>query len=126
MRKRHHTAHYSASDIQKYLRGEMSAAEMHTLERAALEDPFLADAIEGLAFHGGQVSDSGLQQDLAQLQERLTSRTNARRRQHPFFLRPVSLAAAVLLLLGIGYSYFIFFTARKPRMTPSAHVAYTA
>ncbi len=39
--------HYSAADIEKYLQGRMNAKEMHELERAALQDPFLADAIEG-------------------------------------------------------------------------------
>ena len=39
---------YSATDIQKYLKGELSAREMHELEKAALEDPFLADALEGI------------------------------------------------------------------------------
>ena len=38
---------YSAEDIERYLRGQMSAKDMHNLERAALQDPFLADAIEG-------------------------------------------------------------------------------
>jgi len=38
---------YSFEDIQRYLQGDMSAAEMHAIEKAALRDPFLADAIEG-------------------------------------------------------------------------------
>jgi CarboxypepD_reg-like domain len=38
---------YSAADIERYLLGAMSAKEMHDMERAALQDPFLADAIEG-------------------------------------------------------------------------------
>ena len=38
---------YSFEDIQRYLQGKMSAAEMHAIEKAALQDPFLADAIEG-------------------------------------------------------------------------------
>ena len=38
---------YSLEDIQRYLQGKMSAAEMHDIEKAALQDPFLADAIEG-------------------------------------------------------------------------------
>src|SRR5580658_5011441 len=42
---------YSASDIEKYRKGELSAREMHDLEQAALDDPFLADAIEGLMQH---------------------------------------------------------------------------
>jgi TonB family protein len=35
------------NDIEKYLRGELSAAEMHNLEKRALKDPFLAEALEG-------------------------------------------------------------------------------
>ncbi|MEP6512376.1 MAG: carboxypeptidase-like regulatory domain-containing protein [Parafilimonas sp.] len=38
---------YSLPDIERYLNGGMSAREMHELEKAALHDPFLADAIEG-------------------------------------------------------------------------------
>ncbi len=38
---------YSFEDIQRYLQGSMSATEMHDIEKAALQDPFLADAIEG-------------------------------------------------------------------------------
>ena len=35
------------NDIEKYLKGELSPAEMHKLEMRALHDPFLADALEG-------------------------------------------------------------------------------
>lgn len=38
---------YSAADIQRYLHGGMTAKEMHDMEKAALKDPFLADAIDG-------------------------------------------------------------------------------
>lgn len=38
---------YTKADIEKYLQGKMSFAEMHNLELAALDDPFLSDAIEG-------------------------------------------------------------------------------
>lgn len=39
---------YSAADIRRYLQGELSPKEMHAMEKAALDDPFLADAIEGM------------------------------------------------------------------------------
>ena len=39
--------------IRKYLNGELDAAAMHELERRALDDPFLADAIEGFEHAGG-------------------------------------------------------------------------
>lgn len=38
---------YSAEDIQKYFSGNLSPAEMHAMEKAALEDAFLAEAMEG-------------------------------------------------------------------------------
>lgn len=38
---------YSLEDIERYLKGGMNAKEMHDIEKAALQDPFLADAIEG-------------------------------------------------------------------------------
>lgn len=40
---------YSAEDIKRYLEGNMSSNEMHAMEKAALDDPLLADAIEGYA-----------------------------------------------------------------------------
>jgi hypothetical protein len=34
-------------DIRRYINGEMSPEEQHALEKKALRDPFLADALEG-------------------------------------------------------------------------------
>ncbi|MBK7649488.1 MAG: hypothetical protein IPJ20_00375 [Flammeovirgaceae bacterium] len=34
-------------DIKRYINGEMSTEEQHALEKRALRDPFLADALEG-------------------------------------------------------------------------------
>ena len=43
---------YTQADIEKYLQGKMTASEMHALEKAALQDPFLSDALEGFEIHG--------------------------------------------------------------------------
>lgn len=40
---------YTAADIERYLTGKMSPAEMHAIEKAALDDDLLADAIDGYA-----------------------------------------------------------------------------
>lgn len=45
---RKHT-NYTLEEIAQYLQGSMTPAEMHEFEKAALQDPFLADAIDG--FH---------------------------------------------------------------------------
>lgn len=45
--KEQHIKHYTAEDIQRYLDKQMTPAEMHAFEKASLEDPFLAEALEG-------------------------------------------------------------------------------
>jgi hypothetical protein len=40
---------YTAEDILEYLSGKLSPSEMHAMEKAALDDPFLAEAMEGYA-----------------------------------------------------------------------------
>jgi hypothetical protein len=37
---------YTAADIEKYWKGNLSSAEMHAMEKAAMDDPFLADGRE--------------------------------------------------------------------------------
>jgi len=68
------TSGYSASDIQKYWRGELSAREMQELEKAALEDPFLADALEGMELHQALPEPAAFDRDLEELQARLQAR----------------------------------------------------
>lgn len=41
---------YGIEDIQRYLNGSMNAQEMHDIEKAALKDPLLADAIDGYRY----------------------------------------------------------------------------
>ncbi len=53
--------HYSKADIEKYLQGKMTHAEMYALEKAALQDPFLADAIEGFAISDFQKANDAIE-----------------------------------------------------------------
>lgn len=39
---------YDWQEIQAYLQGKLNAQQIHLLEKRALQDPFLADALEGL------------------------------------------------------------------------------
>lgn len=55
------------NDIERYLQGQMSPAEMHALEKRALSDPFLADALEG----AGLLNADQFKKDLADLETRL-------------------------------------------------------
>jgi hypothetical protein len=128
---------YSASDIQKYLRGELSAPEMHQLEKAALEDPFLADALEGMEIYPELPSARNFQEDLDELQQRLDNRVASKDGASTLRLfRPAwRIAAVIILLLGLGVTaYFTLLNqvrrdksvALLERKTPSASSSSTA
>jgi TonB family protein len=52
-------------DIEKYRRGELTSAERHALEKKALQDTFLSDALEGAE----SISAENFSADLNELQE---------------------------------------------------------
>ncbi|MCF3108516.1 hypothetical protein LL912_06980 [Niabella sp. CC-SYL272] len=54
------TYQYTIEDIRRYLSGSMSSAEMHDMEKAALSDPFLADALDGYGTATPAVTDMHL------------------------------------------------------------------
>ncbi|HEX8607098.1 MAG TPA: carboxypeptidase-like regulatory domain-containing protein, partial [Pedobacter sp.] len=87
------------SQIQKYLNGELDAKAMHRLERAAQNDPFLMDALEGYAGAGDQ------QANLTDLSERLNQRVDQKvRRLVPW--TTISIAAGVvgfMIVVGLFY-----------------------
>ena len=45
---------YSAEDIEKYYSGNLSSVQMHAMEKAALDDPLLAEAMEGYELMKGK------------------------------------------------------------------------
>lgn len=49
---------YTAQDFERYHSGKMSEAEMHTIEKAALQDPFLSDALDGYALSNTPLKDT--------------------------------------------------------------------
>ncbi len=59
---------YTVTDIDRYLNGQMTAKEMHELERAALQDPFLSDAIEGYREADRTLADKHLKEITAAIQ----------------------------------------------------------
>lgn len=60
---------YQLSRIHNYVHGLMNREEMHALEREALEDPFLQDAIDGYRLQNGVDA-----KQLSLLQQRLATR----------------------------------------------------
>ena len=88
---------YSVEDIQKYLEGKMSAPEMHAFEKASLEDPFLAEALEGYE----TTEAEKWQPRLIDLKQEFATAQNAK----VVYMKPASnrwwkMAAAVFLIGG--------------------------
>jgi TonB family protein len=82
----------------------MPAAEMHALEKSALEDPFLADALEGLQ----QEKLEETRKHLTDLDQRLASRADSRVIPMPKsnWWR-VAIAASLIGILGITAYFFL-------------------
>lgn len=93
---------YSAEDIQRYLNREMTAAEMHRLEKAALEDSFLAEAIEGFT----NTSPLNIASDIRDIKTRLDEKTASRVITMSSQKIWRSVAAAVIVLLGMGLTWY--------------------
>ncbi|HET9825585.1 MAG TPA: carboxypeptidase-like regulatory domain-containing protein [Chitinophagaceae bacterium] len=103
---------FTAADIEKYHKGLLSPAEMHELEKAALEDPFLADALEG---YGS--ARTNMDADLFELQQKLQQRTS-RSGVVPLVSKRTSfqwwkVAAAVIIFGGLGFLTLKFVLNRK-------------
>lgn len=61
---------YTARDIEQYLAGNLSPMQMHAMEKAALDDPFLAEAMEGYE----AVKDKEWNNELVALREALNNK----------------------------------------------------
>ncbi len=97
---------FTAADIEKYHKGLLSAKEMHDLEKAALDDPFLADALEGYAVAGVEAAA-----DIAELKKRLSERTEGAKiiplqtqRKNNFSL----LKAAAMIVFVAGAAFLVY------------------
>jgi hypothetical protein len=96
---------YSRADIENYLQGKMPKDAMHTLERNALQDPFLADAIEGYRFANSQTTIRNLKEIenniLSQKEDtKIVSFTNKKRQW-------LKIAASIILIAGAGWIGFL-------------------
>jgi TonB family protein len=94
-------------DIEKYIRGELTPAEMHALERRALNDPFLAEALEGAIDIPADDFNADLKQLQAALEERIQS---PRAKVVPMWIWPARIAAGFLLLAISGFIIYSLLT----------------
>ena len=80
-------------DIKKYLKGELSPAEMHALEKKALNDPFLEDALTGAAQLDSESFDSDVKKLRASLEQRISQKPS---KTISLWVWPARIAAAGL------------------------------
>ena len=115
---------YSAVDIQRYLRGEMSADEMHEMETAALDDPFLADAIEGFEMAMKKEDEQAIQSGLGKLSKEFNERIKTPAKVVPLTLSrwwQISAAAAIILIVGVA----VYNNTLAPDKNPESKLATT-
>lgn len=96
---------YSFEDIQRYLQGKMSATDMHELEKAALQDPFLADAIEGFNESDLTTAQQHLNEINASLyKEKIAPKVISFNKKTQW----LNIAAIIIVLAGIGVLSALF------------------
>ena len=107
MSKNNDHINYDAEYLTRYHAGQLPAEEMHALEKAALNDPFLADALVGLAF------DAEARQNLELLESRIDDMAG---KAEPAGGRVVSfgsvftkIAAAAIIIFGLGYVSWLLY-----------------
>ncbi len=89
---------YTAADFQRYYDGTMPSDEMHALEKAALEDPFLADALEGYGF------TASAEDDVRELSTKIPPAEKERKTGAVVSLHTwLRIAAALILVSGITF-----------------------
>lgn len=101
---------YNFIRIQQYLKGELSPEEMNQLEKEALDDPFLNDALEGYQQKGINTGKLTLMQQ--RLQDRIAEQPQERSRM---LLTSQRLSvAAVACLLFILACVLLWMVSTRP------------
>jgi TonB family protein len=91
-------------DIDKYLKGQLTPAQMNALEKKALDDPFLADALQGI----GTLEAGQLHSDIQDLQGKLARKMHSGTATWVWTAR----IAAGLLILAVS-TFLIFFISNR-------------
>ncbi|MEQ9300124.1 MAG: energy transducer TonB [Cyclobacteriaceae bacterium] len=89
-----HNGHIGEEAMQRYLNGEMDAAEQHAFEKKLENDPFAYQAIEGLE----GVSQAEVARELQKLQATETEQS--------FSWMKIAAAVTIALMSGLGIWYY--------------------
>jgi hypothetical protein len=102
-KEQHHNKQWNVQDFEHYYSGKMPKAEMHALEKAALDDPFLQDALDGYAFTKTPVEDvEALRKQLQPKKEQAKIIWYKQKSTLQF----LKVAAVLVLFAGLGWILF--------------------
>ena len=105
----YHNKPWGVEDFKRYYSQQMSNAERHALEKAALDDPFLEDALEGYAIANTPAEDVvALKQKLQLKKESKKVVVFSVRRRNQL------LKVAAILLLFSGLTWLLYPGTKKP------------
>lgn len=85
------------NEIKRYRNGDMTPQEQHAFEKRALNDPFLAEALEGL----DAISDSDLSSDLKAITDKINSHTSKPRITRNLWFWPLRIAASITIIVVV-------------------------
>jgi hypothetical protein len=95
---------WGAPDFERYYKGSMPASERHALEKAALDDPFLQDALDGYAFAANPLASlENLRQQLQVTNKPETKLVWFRQKN---FQRLIRVAAILLITVSLIFILF--------------------
>lgn len=111
---------YTAEDIEKYLLGKLSSQQRHAMEKAALDDPFLAEAMEGYE----AMKDKDWKEQFVQARQQI-ARAGTGAKAVPIHVQRTRWwrIAAAVLLIGGGASIPFLFTQKEPAQSPGQQIA---
>ncbi len=98
---------YKAEDIEQYFSGKLLPEQMHAMEKAALDDPFLAEAMEGYE----EMKKETWDKELNELREKFAAKETTTKIvaiKQPFKWWK---AAAAILIIGSGIRLAYIFTS---------------
>ena len=107
--------------IQQYLEGKLDPKAMHELEKQALEDPFLAEAIEGYS-SAGESAYHNLSLLQRQLEERVVRKDENKSIFYFTWQRLSVAAAAGLMFVSAGILFWMKGSRRDTQLAVQKHV----
>lgn len=111
---------YTAEDIEQYFLGKLLPEQMHAMEKTTLDDPFLAEAMEGY----GAMKNEQWKIALNELREKFAAKENTVKivALHQPFKWWKAVAAILIIGSGITLAYLFNQSAVKNKTEPVANI----